>query len=256
MTLWTAAYDHGLAERMPRRRLIRQLPEDAEPPEAWTLSECERIFVVASRVPGRVGTIPAGQFWLSLMLTAYFTGCRIGALMKAKTEDYRSGEGLTVRHQKNHRSQWVLIPPGCLRRHRFDVPGKSCIAMAVAARHPAFLPKGPADASRSPAFRVRRHTASYSTGLDEHASRTAPPSIRQLHSGKRDIPATRSRSSITSTRNWPKAKQPPTCCRSLVLWSRCPSRFLHCRHPPLSSRQARARAPRDAWRCGRLFMED
>lgn len=110
LALWRAAYNYDCIERLPRLGLIRRLPEDSEPPEAWTVQECERIFEVAKRQPGYVGDICAGDFWLTLMLASYSTACRIGALMQARSEDYQPGEGMTVRRQKNHKSQWYVLP--------------------------------------------------------------------------------------------------------------------------------------------------
>ena len=52
--------------------------------------ECRRLFAY-------VATLPDHDWWMSLLLTVYWSGCRIGALMGARAEDYRSGIGLAVR---------------------------------------------------------------------------------------------------------------------------------------------------------------
>jgi integrase len=114
LTFWKAAYDQGIAERPPRLALVRRLPEEVDPPEAWTIDECSRIFSTASQWPGMVGDIPAGEWWLSLLLSIYWTSCRIGAIMSTPASAYKGG-GILVRKQKNHRPQWYALPASCCK---------------------------------------------------------------------------------------------------------------------------------------------
>ncbi|HLA84311.1 MAG TPA: hypothetical protein VJL29_05925 [Thermoguttaceae bacterium] len=113
LTIWRNAYDNNLCERLPRLGLVRRVPEDVDPPEAWTSEQCNRLFSTAARWEGMVGDIPAGPWWLSLLLSIYWTGCRIGAMIQTPADCYRSGEGLLVRKQKNHRPQWYSLPASC-----------------------------------------------------------------------------------------------------------------------------------------------
>jgi len=117
-SLLMAAYDDGFLERPPRR--IRRIPESHKTPEAWTIEECRAIFFVTRSlpqpdisVPSFVGEIPASRWWTSLLLTIYWTGCRIGAIRTVRTRDYWPGEGLFVRRQKNGRGQWYPLPKSC-----------------------------------------------------------------------------------------------------------------------------------------------
>jgi integrase len=112
LTLWRAAWDEGLTDRPPRMGRIRRLPEEYSPPEAWTAEECNLLFSAAAEWPGMVGNIPAGQWWLSLLFTVYWTGCRIGALIHVPTAAYKDGR-LLVRRQKNHRPQLYFLPASC-----------------------------------------------------------------------------------------------------------------------------------------------
>jgi integrase len=110
LTLWKSAYDNDMAERPPRLGLIRRVPEEIDVPEAWTAAECNKLFSAAAQLPGKLAGIPARQWWLSLLLTVFYTGVRIGALCKTPVAGYTPGEGLLVRKQKNHRPQWYALP--------------------------------------------------------------------------------------------------------------------------------------------------
>ena len=113
LTLWRAAYDNDMTKRPPRVGLVRKLRAEVDPPVAWTVEDCNRLFSTAANWPGMVGDIPAGQWWLSLLLTVYYTSARIGALRGTTTDCYTSGAGLLVRKQKNHQPQWYALPPTC-----------------------------------------------------------------------------------------------------------------------------------------------
>lgn len=112
LAVWRSAYDDGLLDSLPRTKLIRRLPEEHDPPEAWTVEEVGQLVFTASQTSDMVGDITASDFWVSLLLTTYWTGCRIGALMKTTTDNYRAGS-LLVRNQKNHRSQLYSLPESC-----------------------------------------------------------------------------------------------------------------------------------------------
>lgn len=115
LTLWGNAFDYGFIDRPPRRGLVRRVAEEVDPPEAWDAQQISALMTTASVQVGTICDIPAGKWWLSLLLAIYYSGCRIGAMMKAKTELYRPGEGLLVRNQKNHRPQFYCLPGQCCR---------------------------------------------------------------------------------------------------------------------------------------------
>ena len=115
LCLWQAAYDRDLVDRPPRPRLIRRLPEDHEPPEAWTVEEVARLIDHAFHLDGMVSNIPAAAWWPSLFLTVYWTSCRIGALLRTPTASYDAqGRTLAVRRQKT-RTQIYPLPESCCR---------------------------------------------------------------------------------------------------------------------------------------------
>jgi integrase len=103
-----------MAERPPRLGLVRRIPVELDPPEAWTVEELDRLLLAASQRKGMVDDIPAGRWWLSLLLTIYWTSCRISALIGTHSESYK-GDGVLVRKQKNHRPQWYPLPQSCCK---------------------------------------------------------------------------------------------------------------------------------------------
>lgn len=113
LTLWKNAYDYGMCHRSPRSGLIRRMPEEIDPPEAWTAEECNKMFSTAASWEGMIEGIPAGKWWLSLLLTIYWSGCRIGALIQTPINCYQPGGGILVRKQKNRRPQWYNLPTSC-----------------------------------------------------------------------------------------------------------------------------------------------
>jgi len=84
---------------------VPAIPEYPKLPEAWTLTELERVVVAARQQPGNVGEIPA-RFWFpSLILCQYSTGFRIGALLAAESRNlsipgrYLVTEARTQKHR-------------------------------------------------------------------------------------------------------------------------------------------------------------
>lgn len=110
-TLLGAAYDEGLLDRPPRR--VRRLPENLAPPEAWTVEEVGRLLGHLQTLPDMVGDVPAADWWFSLVVTIYWTGCRISALLKTPTSAYTPGLSLLVSWQKNGHQQLYMLPPSC-----------------------------------------------------------------------------------------------------------------------------------------------
>ena len=112
LCLWRAAFDFAMVAAAPRARLIRRLPVEHDPPESWTTEQIGQLIATAATLPGEVAGIPRAGWWTSLLLTAFWSACRIGALMKAPSANYRGGM-ILVRGQKNHRSQLYVLPPSC-----------------------------------------------------------------------------------------------------------------------------------------------
>lgn len=88
LTLWRAA-----AKRYPslcRPPIDADVPKAREAkhiPQAWTVSEVELLVAHSRRLPGSVSGIPRRSYYSSLFLSVWDTGCRIGALLSARSLD-------------------------------------------------------------------------------------------------------------------------------------------------------------------------
>jgi integrase len=112
LMLWKAAYRHGLVSLPPQPDLIRQMPEELDPPQAWSDDQVPALMQRAAKEPGYVGDVLAGDWWLSLFDTIYWTSFRIGSMLAVPSQAYEA-DGILVRKQKNHRPQWFPLPASC-----------------------------------------------------------------------------------------------------------------------------------------------
>lgn len=113
LTLWRAAYEDGLIDRPPRAKRVRCLPEETDPPEAWSLSQVSALFAYVATLTGTIGGIPARLFWGSLFGTVYWTAERIGAVKMTPSDAYVRGKGVLIRKRKNARPVWYPLPETC-----------------------------------------------------------------------------------------------------------------------------------------------
>lgn len=112
-SLQLAAWEDGLLPSPPKRS--RRIPEYRPVPQAWTVSQVGKLLNVAQRSE-------RADYWTSLVLVVYWTGCRIGALLGCRVEDYQDG-GILVRRQKNGNQTWYALPlPPCQLLDRYATP--------------------------------------------------------------------------------------------------------------------------------------
>jgi integrase len=67
--------------------MVEKLKEPKREAEAWSLEEYNRIIRVAAIIPGNVDGHLACRWWPALLLLAYDTGLRIGAIMALEWRD-------------------------------------------------------------------------------------------------------------------------------------------------------------------------
>ncbi|MBX3448203.1 MAG: site-specific integrase [Planctomycetaceae bacterium] len=94
LALWRHAWRKKLVSDLPRDVIC--YPTAKRLPEAWSTEEVARILTAAAAQPGAVCGIPAGRYWVALILTLYDTGLRIAALMAARTSDLNEDGWLSV----------------------------------------------------------------------------------------------------------------------------------------------------------------
>lgn len=63
-------------------------------------------------LPGDVGEMSRAAWWTTFLLAMFWSGCRVGALLKSPSANYRGGM-LLVRGQKTRKSQLYILPASC-----------------------------------------------------------------------------------------------------------------------------------------------
>jgi integrase len=120
VSLWNAAAKRRLVEQFPDlpRNLVR-VPHHA--PEAYTVEEVSRMVIVARRRSGRVGPVAAAWLWPTLLMSAWYSGERIGSLLQLRwsqvdtqrrtmtfLSEHRKGLGRTItRHITPQLAEWL-----------------------------------------------------------------------------------------------------------------------------------------------------
>jgi hypothetical protein len=116
LSIWQDAADRPefipMLSATPDRKKIRKLPEEIDPPEAWNEGQAADLMGECREMRGRVGDVPACDWWLSLFDSIYWTSNRITAMLAVPSACY-DGAGILVRKQKNHRPQWFPLPETC-----------------------------------------------------------------------------------------------------------------------------------------------
>lgn len=87
-SLWRFAADRNLVKSRP---CVPPAPLPEKIPQAWTLAELNTLLSGCDGLPGRVCKIPAGQYFRALILVAWESGERIGALLSAKKSNLMPG---------------------------------------------------------------------------------------------------------------------------------------------------------------------
>lgn len=83
VSLWNAAARKRLVEHFPDLpRGIVKVPHHA--PSAYTVDEISRMVREARRRSGAIGQVPAPWFWPTLLMSAYYTGERIGSHLEVR----------------------------------------------------------------------------------------------------------------------------------------------------------------------------
>ncbi len=118
VSLWNFAAKKGKVKQFPT---VDKIPAPQRVPRAWLQEELERLFIAATNTPGKVGNVPAAEWWTALLIVMWFTGERIGALLRVTWEDYDCETG------------WLLCKAedrkGGLRDKSFHLPAAASNAL-------------------------------------------------------------------------------------------------------------------------------
>jgi len=71
-----------------------------------------QLIAAATMLPGDVGEMSRAAWWTTFLLAMFWSGCRVGALLKSPSANYRGGM-LLVRGQKTRKSQLYILPASC-----------------------------------------------------------------------------------------------------------------------------------------------
>lgn len=85
VSLWNAAARKRLVENFPDlpRNIVR-VPHHA--PSGYTVEEISRMVREAKRRSGKIGPVPAAWLWTTLLMSAWYTGERIGSHLEVRWE--------------------------------------------------------------------------------------------------------------------------------------------------------------------------
>lgn len=113
LALARLARERGLIHVMPA---VPGAPLPQRTPTAWSVDEIRRLFDAAARDSGDIGGVPAADWWRGLLLLAWESGERIGAILAARHDDLRPPH-LTIRAEarKGRRADRVYhLSPACV----------------------------------------------------------------------------------------------------------------------------------------------
>lgn len=101
VSLWNAAARKKLVDQFPDlpRNIVR-VPHHQ--PQAYTVEEISAMVREARRRTGYIGTVPAAWLWPTLLMSAYYTGERIGAHLEVRWEQVDSSRH-TITFLSEHR---------------------------------------------------------------------------------------------------------------------------------------------------------
>lgn len=95
LAVWREAHDSGwIRAEPPSARRLRKLKEPTRVPRAWSIEEMRRIVAACDHVRVRRGW--GGPHWKALILAAYETSLRIGALTRVPLECFDHDQALIV----------------------------------------------------------------------------------------------------------------------------------------------------------------
>ncbi len=109
LVIYNWMYSEGIISQKPT---IPRHKQTEKVPEAWTAQEVEKLLDVVNGLDGTVGKHPASKWWAALIHAVYWTGARIGSILKASPEDFDSERMiLKLRKTKNGRERSYQLHP-------------------------------------------------------------------------------------------------------------------------------------------------
>jgi integrase len=90
-TLWTFMARRDRSMNFPT---VQRMKSPKRLPRAWTRTEIDKLYGACGRMPGRVGELPAADWWAAILAVVWDTGERIGAVLACRWEwlDWSTGD--------------------------------------------------------------------------------------------------------------------------------------------------------------------
>ncbi len=150
----------------------KKIPEYRHAPAAFLVEEFAEILKVAGRRKGAIAGIPEGRWWESLLLSIWYTGSRVSAIMQVRWADVlKDGFYLRAEFQKQKADQFFVVGEDCLQAiRRIKLPHRELVWPWDASRRTLFrkfseiVKKAgvpPAKGAGTLFHRIRKSTASY-----------------------------------------------------------------------------------------------
>lgn len=101
LTLWRDAFEEGWCEVGPAR--IRKIKLPQKVPKAWTLDQIRQLLATIDSLKGRLKRQPQVSrclFWRCYVLVGYYTGLRLGDLLKLRFDQIGDDGSLVVIQNK------------------------------------------------------------------------------------------------------------------------------------------------------------
>jgi integrase len=111
LAMWRLAKRRGLVEVAPD---VDKLKGDKPKAIAWSPEELQRIVTTAEGTEGFVVDVPSGLFWTTFVLTLFWTGSRVGAMLRVRPEHFDRRKLLLrvpAEFQKHGADEIYRLPP-------------------------------------------------------------------------------------------------------------------------------------------------
>jgi site-specific recombinase XerD len=114
LALWNAAYEGRILDHQPGR--IRKIKIPAMRPQCWTMEQLTILSGAIEKLGGRMKNAPnltRRRFWKAFVLTGYYSGLRLGDLMRLEWTNFRDNE-LSVVMGKTGDLLCCRLPDDCM----------------------------------------------------------------------------------------------------------------------------------------------
>lgn len=125
LSLWRYAMRKRKLPWSAEPEFVEKIPMPKREVRTWTLAQFEQILMAAAQAPGDFCGVPTCQLLPALLITIYFTGLRLSALLQCRVADLDLETGwlsVDAAYQKHNSDQRFRLPEVCLAAIRATNP--------------------------------------------------------------------------------------------------------------------------------------